>query len=81
MADVFTLVGMKDVNFKGQDGSQVSGWNLFFTYDDPYITGVGVDKIFIGNKKFGEVSYMPEIGSKCRLLYNKYGKVADIVKV
>lgn len=81
MADVFTLVGMKDVDFKGQDGSQVKGWNLFFTYSDKYITGVGVDKIFVSDKKFSEVSFMPEIGKECRLLYNKYGKVADIVKV
>lgn len=81
MNDVYTLVGMKDVNFKGQDGSQVTGWNLFFTYEDQYITGVGVEKIFIGNKTFGRVSFVPEIGSQCRLLYNKYGKVSDIVKV
>lgn len=80
MMDVFTLVGMRDVNFKGQDGSQVDGWNLFFTYDDPKITGLGVEKIFISNQKFSQVSFMPELNAKCRLLYNKYGKVADIVK-
>ena len=78
--EIYTLVGMRRVNFKGQDGKPVDGWNLFFNYSDPNITGYGTEKIFVSAAKFNEVSFMPEIGSDCQLMYNKFGKVADIVK-
>lgn len=80
MNDVFTLVGMRNVNFKGSDGNPVEGVNLFFTYEDTHIDGLGVEKLFIGNKRFCELSFMPVIGSQCSIRYNRYGKVADIVK-
>lgn len=80
MDDVYTLVGMRDVSFKGNDGSQVSGQNFFLTYENDKITGVGVEKIFISNSKFADLTFVPELNDQCRLLYNKYGKVADIVK-
>lgn len=78
--EIYTLVGMRDVDFKAQDGGQVTGWNFFFTYEDAHITGVGVEKVFIGNKTFNNLSFVPQIGGTCQLLYNKYGKVADIIK-
>ena len=78
--EIYTLVGMRRVNFKGQDGKSVDGWNLFFEYEDPNITGFGTEKIFISAAKFNEVSFMPEMGNRCQLMYNKFGKVADIVK-
>lgn len=78
--EIFTLIGMRRVNFKGQDGNPVDGWNLFFQYSDRNITGYGTEKIFISAAKFNEVTFMPEIGADCQLLYNKYGKVADIIK-
>lgn len=80
MNDVYTLVGMRNVNFKGSDGGQVEGVNLFFTFEDEHINGVGTEKIFIGNKKFCELSFVPDIGSPCVIRYNRYGKVADLVK-
>lgn len=78
--EIFTLVGMRRVNFKGQDGNPVDGLNLFFQYSDRNITGYGTEKIFISAAKFNDVSFMPQIGDNCQLLYNKYGKVADIIK-
>lgn len=80
MNDVFTLVGMRNVNFKGSDGNTVDGVNLFFTYEDEHINGCGTEKVFVSNQKFCMFSFVPDIGAGCRLMYNKYGKVADIVK-
>ena len=79
--NIYTLVGTRDVSFKGSDGNQVEGVNLFFTFEDTHIRGVGVEKVFVPSKRFMQLSYVPEIGSTCELFYNKYGKVSDIGRV
>mgnify|MGYP006974118697 FL=1 len=79
MNDVYELVGIRGVSFAGSDGKQVEGTNLYLTYEDDYIDGVGTEKVFVTSKRFNSLSFVPEIGARCRLMYNKYGKVADIV--
>ena len=37
--NIYTLVGMKYLDFKGSDGGQVSGVNLYFTYEDEKVKG------------------------------------------
>jgi len=81
MNDVYELVGIRGVSFAGSDGKQVEGTNLYLTYEDDYIDGVGTEKVFVTSKRFNSLSFVPEIGARCRLMYNKYGKIADIVPV
>lgn len=81
MNDVYELVGIRGVCFTGSDGKQVEGTNLYLTYEDDYIDGVGTEKVFVTSKRFNSLSFVPEIGGRCRLMYNKYGKIADIVPV
>lgn len=81
MNDVYELVGIRGVSFKGSDGSEVEGTNLYLTYEDDYIDGVGTERVFVTSKRFDTLSFVPEIGDRCRLMYNKYGKIADIVPV
>ena len=81
MNDVYELVGIRGVSFTGSDGKQVEGTNLYLTYEDDYIDGVGTEKVFVTSKRFNSLSFVPEIGGRCRLMYNKYGKIADIVLV
>lgn len=81
MNDVYELVGMRSVSFTGSDGKQVEGTNLYLTYEDEYIEGVGVEKVFVTSRRFSYLSFVPDVGGRCRLMYNKYGKIADIVPV
>lgn len=79
MIDVYELVGIRGVSFKGSDGGKVEGTNLFLTYEDEGIEGVGTERVFLTSKRFNALSFVPELGGRCRLMYNKYGKIADIV--
>ncbi len=76
---MYTLVGMKDSDFKGSDGTQVSGVNLYFTYEDEKVKGVATERVFVHSDRLLKLSFMPEIGGDCDLRYNKYGKISDIV--
>lgn len=79
--EVYTLVGIRDLDFTGSDGNKVSGYNLYFTFEHQDCDGVCTDKIFVSKKKFGQLSFVPQVGSECQIMYNRFGKVADIVKV
>lgn len=81
MENVYTCVGTRNVDFKGSDGNQVSGVQLFLTFEADNIDGVGVEKVFVASNRLMKLSYIPQIGSQCELFYNKYGKVQDIGKV
>ena len=76
---MYTLVGMKDSEFKGSDGIKVSGVNLYFTYADEKFEGVATERVFVHSDRFLKLSFMPEIGGECDLRYNKYGKISDLV--
>lgn len=66
MNDVYELVGIRGVSFAGSDGKQVEGTNLYLTYEDDYIDGVGTEKVFVTSKRFNSLSFVPEIGARCR---------------
>lgn len=78
MGNVYTCIGIRNVNFKGTDGNQVSGMNLWLSYTDDNIEGVGVEKVFIPSARVSKLSFLPMLGNTCELFFNKYGKVQDI---
>lgn len=78
MSTIYTCIGIRNVDFKGSDGNQVSGLNLFLSYEDKNVTGVATEKVFIPSGRVQQLSFVPSVGSCCELFYNKYGKVADI---
>lgn len=74
----FKCIGIRQVDFKGNDGNQVSGLNLWLSYEDPHVDGVAVDKIFIPLSRVPRLTFVPDVGASCRVVYNKFGKVHDI---
>ena len=78
MEGIYTCIGIRSVDFKAQDGNQISGLNIWLTYEDEHIQGVGAEKVFIPSSRVPKLSFMPSVGCTCELFYNKYGKVQDI---
>ena len=78
--DTYTLIGLREVDFVGSDQKRVQGMTLYFTFESPEIDGHGCDHIFVTDRRFNSFSFVPSVGGKCRVVYNKYGKVADLVK-
>lgn len=76
----FTLVGIRIVRFNGSDGKPVSGVNLYYTYEHEQCEGVCTDRIFLTDDKFSKLSFVPGIGGHFRIIYNRYGKIADVVQ-
>ena len=76
-----TVVGMRTLDFTGSDGRPVCGVSLHLQYDDPDVEGFAVEKIFVQMPVFRAASYVPEVGGDCGLVFNRKGKVTDIVRV
>lgn len=72
-------IGIQNMNFKAQDGGQVNGCKIFFTYQDDHVEGMACDSVFVSAAKLEKLTFAPDLGQAFNVLYNKYGKVADIV--
>lgn len=76
-----TIIGISNtINFKGSDGTEIEGKNIFFTYPlgSKQGAGMGSEKHFFTTSKISQFDFQPEIGDEVSLLFNRYGKVAEI---
>lgn len=70
------VIGVRPVDFKDKDKS-ITGYSLYICRPGgPGMEGDEAQKIFISDQK---VSYVPALGDQIQIVYNRYGKVADVV--
>lgn len=83
---MYELVGIQRLDFTGNDGNKVQGWNFWFT--EPATIGYGLrpfkqfandvaaDALLQEHGGFQNIEkYM---GSRCHLQFNRYGRVDRI---
>ena len=71
------LVGYRKASFTAQDtGEVISGCNLYFTYTNPNVQGLGVERVFASDRKLA--GYVPVIGDEVQVFYNKYGRLESL---
>ena len=70
------VIGISDSNFKGSDGTQVTGTNLYVTHVDRNVVGLKAQKFFISQRV--SVPQGLAVGADVRLDFNQYGKVAGM---
>lgn len=75
------VIGYRNVDFKGQDGDSVSGVSIYVTESiEKNGEGYATDKIFLSTAKIADLGYKPQLGDRLEVQYNRYGKVAAVVK-
>lgn len=75
------IVGIRPSSFKGDNGEQVSGKNIYLTYPLEKGEGLCADRVFVTDGKLNEWAYKPRVGDEVRLAYNRYGRCAGMEKV
>lgn len=73
-----TIIGFRPSSFKGEQGDNVSGMNIYLTYPLEKGTGQGSERVFLTDAKLNKVGYIPAVGDDVRIEYNRYGKPAGI---
>lgn len=72
------IVGMQSVDFTDdRTGEQVIGTSLYFTQEKENVTGVAAGKMFVSDQKAAKLSYIPKVGDRVKVFYNRYGKPED----
>lgn len=74
--EILTIVGYRDMTFKGNDGQEVSGRKFYFTRTDPKIQGVETGSFFLSSNALNYVGYIPGVNEDVEVYYNRYGKVS-----
>ncbi len=72
------IIGLRDSSFKGKDGTEVNGTNIYLTYPLEKGIGEGSERVFMTEAKLCDGGYSPKIGDEVFIEYNRYGKVSAI---
>lgn len=75
------VIGFRRSSFKGDDGQQVSGVNVYLSYPLDKGEGQGSERVYLTDAKLAECGYTPKVGDEVKLEYNRYGKCSGIFPV
>ena len=75
------IIGIRPSSFKGDQGEQITGKNIYLTYPLDKGTGLGAERVFVTDAKIAEWSYKPVVGDEVDLRYNRYGRCDGMSKV
>lgn len=73
---MYKVIGIQHRKYTNKSGREVEGYNLFLTYEDKAVSGMGCLREWV-NCETMEVS-MVNVGDECDLLYNRWGRVDRI---
>lgn len=74
------IIGIRPSSFKGDDGTQVIGQNIYMTYSLDRGEGDGAERVFVTNERLAQWPYRPTVGDEVDVIYNRYGKCQEIVQ-
>lgn len=71
---MYTVIGYRFCDFTARDGTPIRGTQIYVTREDRGVEGLVAEKYFLSTR----ITYQPNVGDVITILFNKYGKVADI---
>lgn len=73
------ILGFEHVKFNFPDGRECEGTYVYL-HDDAYTkcTGMKTERVFLSDTKASACNFIPKVGDKVKILYNRYGKVDEI---
>lgn len=77
---MFTVIGVKLTSFTTQDGTKVTGYNVYTTEDRSDVDGLVADRVFISDRVCNRSNFTPHVGDKIEsFAYNKYGRLNMVI--
>ena len=72
------VIGLRKSSFKGKDGSQVSGVNLYLTEKCENGEGQSCERVYVTDQRLTACGYTPKLGDEVTLEYNRWGKCSGV---
>lgn len=73
---MYKVIGIQHRKYTNKTGKEVEGYNLFLTYEDKAVNGLGALREWVNPETMEES--MVNVGDECELLYNRWGRVDRI---
>ena len=72
--DIYTVIGIRDIDFVAEDGRNIKGISVYYTYETFGVDGVATDKVFISERLLAEKTV--EVGDFIRVFFTRKGTVS-----
>lgn len=77
---MFTIIGVKLTSFTTQDGTKVTGYNVYITEERSDVDGLACDRVFISDRVCNRSNFTPHVGDIIEsLAYNKFGRLNIVI--
>lgn len=72
----YKVIGIQHRKYTNKTGKEVDGYNIFCTYEDKAVNGLGCLREWVNPETMEES--MVNVGDECELLYNRWGRIDRI---
>ena len=77
---MFTIIGVKLTSFTTNDGTKVTGYNVYTTEERVDVDGLAADRVFISDRVCNRSNYTPHVGDIVDYFaYNKFGRLDMVI--
>lgn len=77
---MFTIIGVKLTSFTSNDGTKVTGYNVFVTEERPDVDGLAVDRVFVSDRVCNRSNFTPHVGDFIEsFAYTKFGRLYMVI--
>lgn len=73
---MYKVIGIQHRKYTNKAGKEVEGYNLFLTYEDKAVNGLGALREWVNPDTMEES--MVNVGDECELMYNRWGRIERI---
>lgn len=73
---MYKVIGIQHRKYTNKSGKEVEGYNLFLTYEDEAVNGLGALREWVNPETMEES--MVNVGDECELMYNRWGRIERI---
>ncbi|WP_347995953.1 hypothetical protein [uncultured Eubacterium sp.] len=73
---MYKVIGIQHRKYTNKSGKEVEGYNLFLTYEDKAVNGLGALREWVNPETMEES--MVNVGDDCELMYNRWGRIERI---
>ena len=73
---MYKVIGIQHRKYTNKSGKEVEGYNLFLTYEDKVVNGLGALREWVNPETMEES--MVNVGDECELMYNRWGRIERI---
>lgn len=76
---MFQIIGVQLKSFISNDGTTITGYNVWYTEERKGVDGQAADRIFVSDRVSNRSNFTPHVGDIIESIsYNKFGRLFEV---